>query len=119
MWHVIAAIVLFGLVVVFAVVLPALSAKISYSGPGVRGNLIALEVAKARWAENHTNSVWPTMQDIAPYFTNGWSPIRPVRQEIYIINKVGTPVISYDPRTKATSIVSTNDYFRILEEDKR
>jgi hypothetical protein len=111
-----------GIAVVYHSVVSALGARVSYSGPGVHGNLVQLEVAKARWAEAHTNSDWPTMQDIAPYFTNGttlWlGPVRPVRREVYIVNKVGTPVISYDPGTDATTFVSSNDYLGILREDK-
>jgi hypothetical protein len=102
----------------------AWSERIAYSGPGVDGNLVVLEVAKTRWAAAHTNEDWPTMRDVLPYFTNGmtsFGSIRPVSREIYIINKVGTPVISYDSRNDRVSFANSNDYshiHQILQEDK-
>ena len=116
-----ALILAFGIGSIAYALLSAMSAAHAYSGPGVHGNLVVLEVAKARWAAVHTNEEWPTMRDISPYFTNGttwFGKIRPVREEIYIINKVGMPVIAYDLRNEKVSTVSSNDYLRILQEDK-
>lgn len=96
-----------------AFILPALSRARAYSGPGVHGKLVALEVAKARWADTHKSGAeWPTVADVSPYLTNGaarfWQ-VRPVYKEIYIINKVGAPVYAYDPRTERLYCVSSND----------
>jgi hypothetical protein len=73
--------------------------QLAYTGPGVRGNLIMLEVAKARWLHDHKGGVeWVTKNDLRTYLTNGMP--RSVRGEIYIVNKVGEPVYAYDPKTE-------------------
>jgi len=90
-----------GLLVAGALFQPA------YTGPGVRGNLIALEVAKARWLRDHkTGDEWPTKRDLKPYLPNG----RPhsVHGEIYIVNKVGEPVYAYDTGTERLSSLDAN-----------
>jgi len=98
-----------------AFILPALSRARVYSGPGVHGNLVALEVAKARWVDAHRGGAeWPTMADVSPYLTNGaarFGQVRPVYREIYIINKVGAPVYAYHPKTGRlySYRVSSND----------
>jgi hypothetical protein len=71
----------------------------AYTGPGLPGNLITLEVAKARWLHDHKGGVeWPTRKDLRPYLTNGMP--RSVHGEIYIVDKVGEPVYAYDPKTE-------------------
>jgi hypothetical protein len=78
-----------------------------YSGPGIRGNLIALEVAKVRWLHNRESSdEWPTKSDLRPYLRGGVP--RSVRGEIYIVNKVGAPVYAYDPRTERLISLDSN-----------
>ena len=91
-------------VVVIAVVglLVVASITPAYRGPGVRGNLIALEVAKARWLHDHkTGNEWPTKRDLKPYMASG-AP-HSVHGEIYIVNKVGEPVYAYDTDTERLS----------------
>jgi hypothetical protein len=79
----------------------------AYIGPGVRGNLIALEVAKARWLHDHKSSdEWPTKRDLQPYFPAGLP--HSVHGEIYIVNKVGDPVYAYDPKTERSSGLDLN-----------
>jgi hypothetical protein len=113
-WRVI-LIVVGGLVLLAAVILPALSRARLYSGPGIPGNLLTLEVAKARWVDEHPGgSEWPTKQDLLPYLTNGTrftsfdQVIRPRNREIYIINKTGAPVSAYDPRSERLFTVDSN-----------
>jgi len=104
-------------IIVTAVVLllSFLSLRPAYTGPGVEGNLIWLEVAKARWQDDHkAGTEWPTKKNLLPYLTKGkpWTSfnqvIHPVHGEIYIINKTGAPVYAYDPRTEMLSSVSSN-----------
>jgi hypothetical protein len=102
-----------GLLAIF--VLPALSRARAYSGPGVQGNLLTLEVAKARWMDEHPGgSEWPTKQDLLPYLTNGTRLIsfdqvnRPRNGEIYIINKTGAQVCAYDPKSERPFTVDSN-----------
>ena len=91
-----------GLLVASALLLPP------YTGPGVRGNLIVLEVAKARWWNDHKSGIeWPTRKDLRPYLTNGMP--RSIHGEIYIVNKIGAPVYAFDPKTERLSSVSTTD----------
>lgn len=100
--------------VIFIVVIAAVGLLVgvaffqpAYTGPGVRGNLIALEVAKARWLHDHKGGVeWPTKKDLQPYL-KGALP-RSVHGEIYIVNKAGAPVYSYDPRTERLSTLDSN-----------
>ena len=108
-------VVVAGLLVLAAFILPALSRARVYSGPGVPGNLLTLEVAKARWLDAHPGgSEWPTKQDLLPYLTNGTrftsfdQVIRPRNREIYIINKTGAPVCAYDPRSEHLFTVDSN-----------
>jgi hypothetical protein len=77
----------------------------AFSGPGIRGNLFQLEEAKAQWYAGHKNGTeWPTRNDLLPYLTS--SPkihsidevINPRGTEIYIINKIGSPVLAYYPQ---------------------
>lgn len=94
-------------------VLSALAAAHAYSGPGIQGNLLVLEVAKARWVAAHKGGdEWPTLQEVLPYLTNGMAKfsIRPVDKEIYIINKVGAPVYAYVPKTERLYSVDTNKW---------
>ena len=97
-------------------VLKSLTRAHAYSGPGIHGNLMMLEVAKARWADAHKGEDWPRMQAVLPYLTNGstkWGGIRPVRDEIYILNKIEAPVSAYDPRSERLYTVASNDLPRI------
>ena len=105
-----------GLLVAAALFQPA------YTGPGIQGNLIRLEVAKARWWDDHKGGVeWPTKKDLLPYLTNGAPWIHPRHGEIYIINKTGAPVYAYDERTERLSCVTSNDLVAVkyyLEQTK-
>lgn len=79
----------------------------AYTGPGVRGNLIAFEVAKARWSHDHkSGDEWPTKSDLRPYLRG--SVPRSIHGEIYIVNKVGAPVYAYDPNTEKLSSLDSN-----------
>jgi hypothetical protein len=113
---IIVIIVAVGLLVAVALFLPA------YTGPGVQGNLIRLEVAKARWWNDHKGGAeWPTKKDLLPYLPNGAPWIHAVHREIYIINKIGAPVYAYDERTEKLSSVSSNDSMAVkyyLEQTK-
>jgi hypothetical protein len=100
-------------------VLSSLAAAHKYSGPGIHGNLMTLEIAKARWIDTHKGGKeWPTMNEVLPYLTNGPSKfgyVKPVRGEIYIINKVGERVYAYDPKSEILYSVSAEDFSRIEE----
>jgi hypothetical protein len=79
----------------------------AYTGPGVRGNLIALEVAKARWLHDHkSGDEWLTKKDVQPYLAAGMP--HSVHGEIYIVNKVGAPVYAYDPKTEKLASLDSN-----------
>ena len=80
--------------------------KPAYTGPGVRGNMIMLEVAKARWIHDHPGVEWPNNNDLRPYLSHGIP--RSIHGEIYIINKVGAPVYEYDPKTERLSNLDSN-----------
>jgi len=115
------AVVVTLLVVAFVIVRERARAH-QYSGPGIQGNLLALEVAKARWTDAHkgTNDS-PKMIDIVPYLTNGgyqFGAIHPRYKEIYIVNKVGQPVLAYDPRDDQVYTLSSNQ-LDMVEEMKR
>jgi len=124
-WHVILIIVVLGLVLVAAMILPALSAAKSYSGPGIHGNLMYLEVAKAQWIDAHKGvDAWLTKRDLLPYLTNGTQKtlfeqvIRSTpEREIYIINKTGAPVYAYEPRSERLFCVDSNDW-KLIEQMK-
>ena len=113
-WRVI-LIVVAGILLLAAFLLPALRRARGYSGPGVQGNLLALELAKARWQDEHPGGAeWPTKRDLLPYLTNGTrftsfdQVIRPRDREIYIINRTGAPVSAYDPRSERLFTLSSN-----------
>ncbi len=63
-----------------------------------------LERAKAQWQADHPNGTdWPTEGDLLPYLTHGIG-IRSIQQflephhgEVYLVNKIGAPVIAYHP----------------------
>jgi hypothetical protein len=98
---IVVVIVAAGLLLAASMLLPA------YTGPGVRGNLIALEVAKARWLHDHKSSDgWLTKKDLQPYLAAGLP--HSVHGEIYIVNKVGEPVYAYDPKTERLDSLDSN-----------
>jgi hypothetical protein len=99
--------VIIAVVIVVAGLLAAGLFQPAYTGPGVRGNLIALEVAKARWLHDHKSSdEWPTKKDLQPYLTAGIP--HSVHGEIYIVNKLGEPVYAFNPKTERLSSLDSN-----------
>ncbi len=113
-WRII-LIAVVGMLLLAAFIIPALSRGRAYSGPGVQGNLLTLEVAKAKWLDDHpTGGEWPTKHDLLPYLTNGTrfmsfeEVIRPRNREIYIINRTGAPVCAYDPRSERLFTLTSN-----------
>lgn len=93
----------------------SLSRARMYSGPGLQGNLLKLELAKARWLDEHRDGdEWPGRDDLLPYLTNGTQftsfdeVIRPRDREIYIINRTGAPVLAYDPRSERLITLHSN-----------
>jgi hypothetical protein len=118
-WHVIVFIVLPGLLLIAALILPSLSH--GYSGPGIHGDLITLEVAKAQWEADHKGvDAWLTKRDMLPYLTRDthWTSfeqaIRTSRDVVYIINKTGAPVYAYEPKSERLFCVDSNDLQRYL-----
>lgn len=117
---------LLGLLLVALMVLRARLRAKAYSGPGIRGNLFALEVAKAQWMEEHKGvDAWLTRQDLLPYLTRGthWTLFeqairRTPAREIYIVNRTGAPVYAYVPGSERLLCVDSNDW-KLIEEMKQ
>lgn len=122
-WLVIIIIVILGLLVITALILPALST--AYSGPSVYGDLTTVEAAKAQWEQDHKGAdVWLTRQDLVPYLTRDthWTSFeQAIRTSshgvIFIINKTGAPVFAYQPRSEKLFCVDSN-YLRFIEQRK-
>jgi hypothetical protein len=69
------------------------------SGPGIGGNLHSLQLAKDTWlADGHSNE-WPTLEDLAPY----WTGVKLLNDkyryhgEVYFVNRTGAPPFAYVP----------------------
>jgi len=59
-------------------------------------NLHQIDLAKQIWASDHktTNTVQLTKQDLAPYFGGSNDFVKPVDDERYMINPVGSPPVA-------------------------
>jgi hypothetical protein len=109
-------IVVAGILLVVTLLLPALSKARHYSGPGIPGNLITLEVAKARWLDEHPDHAEaPTKQDLLSYLTNGTpftsfdQVIRLRNREIYSINRIGERVSAHYPHSDKLITLDSNE----------
>jgi len=84
-----------------AVVLRYLGRARPYSGPGVHGNLQALQLAKEQWLADGNTNEWPTGEDLGIGSSPGKTfsqSMRPRYGEIYLINQVGAPPFAYFPK---------------------
>jgi hypothetical protein len=114
-----------GLLLVAAMVVPALFRAKAYTGPGIHGNLVALEVAKSQWMADHKGvDAWLTRQDLLPYLTRHtqWTSFdqairRTPAGEIYIVNRTGAPVYAYVPGSERLLCVDSNDW-KLVEQMK-
>lgn len=112
-----------GLLLVAFMVLRGHARAKAYSGPGIRGNLFVLEVAKAQWMEEHKGAdAWLTRQDLVPYLTRGTHLTsfeqairRTPAMEIYIVNRTGAPVYAYVPGSERLLCVDSNDWKLIVQ----